>query len=173
MGQPNFPRDLYPGGNPAKDCPGGPPADPDTSCTSDEQTLFSCTTVDLRQVAVCAPKDLSSTGGYVQLRFGNGSGVFAIPDDAHRAQFRSVTKAQTVSFSSGSGAYIELDAQQRYIVYRNDSDVEGDSAGLVEMQGSTVLDQHKCNGAPISQLGPDLFSKVGFPEGPGSFDFDP
>src|SRR5262249_27014328 len=100
-----------------------------------------------------------------------GGQVQTLPDDGHRQQFRQEGKAHTVSASSGSIEYIELDeGGKSYFVY-DGSIGDTDGAGLAILQGENVLEQHRCGGPAQSPLSPSLFRPGALPGGGGPVDF--
>jgi hypothetical protein len=61
-------------------------------CRSEEQTLFSCRTTTKKLIAVCASRDLSTSNGYIQYRFGSDNKIeIKVPEDAEVKNFRQVT----------------------------------------------------------------------------------
>lgn len=138
-------------------------------CTAHEQTLFSCST-GRKTVSVCASADLSATDGRVQYRFGRPKAPeFAYPPPG--ADWRRVTRAGTLTFSGGGGAYLAFaSGPYRYVVYTATGRGWGEKAGLVVEKNGRRSTSLPCRGRETSELGPDLFTRAGIPEDPASFD---
>ena len=143
-------------------------------CTAAEQTLFQCSVAGGATIAVCGSKDLSATTGYLQFRMTSNDGKppAALPDDRVRDQFRSYETAATLMFSGGGGAYIRFGTDDNPFVVYTAIGRGFDESGAAIESGGKLLTAMKCTDDPHSQLGPDLFSAAGLPEGQDSLDFD-
>ncbi len=86
----------------------------DTHCTSQESTLFNCTT-GKKTVSVCASKNLSRSSGYLQYRFGaKGKPEIEIPE----AREYPGPTVKSGTLASSGGAYLRFyKAEYTYVVY--------------------------------------------------------
>lgn len=134
----------------------------DTHCTSQETTEFSCST-GKKIISVCASKDLSTTKGYLQYRFGR-QGVPEIQVPAAKNHPNPLVKSGTLSFPSGRGAYLKfLKGDYRYVVYIASSKGRGENSGVVVESNNKLIAKVGCISNVQSKIGPKLFEKGGIP----------
>ncbi|MDM0085057.1 hypothetical protein QTI17_31160 [Variovorax sp. J31P179] len=130
---------------------------------------FSCA-VGAKQIAVCASDPLTETTGTLQYRFGRPAKVeMAYPPMT--ADWRELTRAGTLMFSGGGGAFIAFDKRPyRYVVYSAVGHGWASKAGVtVERFGKRVANLI-CTEGTGSELGPALFSAAGIKPFEGSFE---
>lgn len=147
-------------------------------CTGMEQVVFSCRT-GKKMVSVCAARNSTKTTGMLQYRFGTPDSRDPLelmwPEgDAAPAK---VAHGENVPFAGGGGAWLRIPkGDHAYVVYTGIGKwgPKGETrtkAGLtVERKGKAIA-QLKCNGEPISELGPDWFEKLGITSADKDFDF--
>ena len=138
-----------------------PVAAADSHCTSQEQTVFSCS-LGRKLVSVCASRDISPTSGYVHYRFGPKNATeFTYPTPSasfHRANIQ----ARTLMFSGGGGSYLRfINDQYSYIVYTAIGKGWGTKDGVAVEKNGKLLSNLKCKDVPVSNLGDDFFSRAG------------
>ena len=141
----------------------------DAGCLPPERTLFSCNTGN-KTVAVCGSPGLSTSSGSLQYRFGSPSaGGLSYPPTG--ADWRKLTRAGTLIFSGGGGAFLAFDNTPfRYIVYTAVGRGWGSKAGVVVEKDRKSIASLACKGEVMSELGPDLFSTAGIAESDESFE---
>lgn len=152
-----------------------------TLCTPDETVVFSCATGATgtpRYVSVCASKDVSKTGGYMQYRFGQPSKLDIVFPDKKVPPAGQFTPGNLM-FSGGGGSYLQFGrGGYRYTVFSAIGNWNP-KGGKAEVQGVAVSNNGKelanlsCRkGADLvpGELGPDFFSKAGL--GESAMDFE-
>lgn len=135
-------------------------AAPPTLCAPAQSTLFSCTT-GADTVSVCGTADLSATSGALLYRFGRAKpGPWVHP--AEGVDWRPLTHAGTWVFSGGGGAWMAFaNPPYRYIVYTAAGRGWRAKAGVVVEHSGRRVANRRCKVAPLSELGPALFERVG------------
>jgi hypothetical protein len=130
-------------------------------CAPGQETLFSCSTSARKAISVCGSADLTATSGLVQYRLRNRAKLeLGYPPAG--ADWRQVTRAGTLMFSGGGGAYLSFSRPPyRYVVYTAVGRGWGSKAGVVVERNGKKTANLACQGEPQSELGPDLFSKAG------------
>jgi hypothetical protein len=129
-------------------------------CPPRQQTLFACST-GAKTISVCGSPDLTATTGALQYRLRGRSRVELSYPPAG-ADWRAVTRAGTLMFSGGGGAFLAFSrAPYRYVVYSAVGRGWGSKAGVVVEKNGKKIASLACKGEARSELGPDLFSKAG------------
>jgi hypothetical protein len=141
----------------------------DAICVPPQRAVFSCST-GTKVIAVCGSATLTPRSGRLQYRFGRpGANELSYPPAG--ADWRKVTRAGTLLFSGGGGAFIAFThSHYRYIVYSAVGQGWGSKAGLVVEKDGRRIANLACRGAVTSELGPDLFSKAGITEAGDRFE---
>ena len=139
------------------------------ACAAAERTLFGCSS-GAKTIAICASAALSATSGSLQYRFGRpGSPELAYP--AAGADWRAATRAGSLMFSGGGGAYLAFTNERyRYIVYSASGRGWGNKAGVVVERAGKRIASVACKGPVASEIGPSLFSVAGIEAAEGEFD---
>jgi hypothetical protein len=145
-------------------------------CKADELTVFSCST-GAHTASICASKEISKSSGTMQYRYGKGDKLDLVyPDPA--AKPADIFTSGTLSFSGGGGAWLRFDkAPYRYTIFTAIGNW-GRSGGKAEAQGVAVQKDGKefanfpCRGAVTSEIGPELFDKLGLKTGDSADEFD-
>jgi hypothetical protein len=138
-------------------------------CAPPLRTLFSCKT-GTRTISICGSADLTPTSGLLQYRFGRASDAEVIypPSDA---DWRAVTRASSLMFSGGGGAFVSFTKLPfRYVVYTAVVKDWGARAGVVVEFNGRRIAHRACEGAASSELGPDLFEQAGIEEADEDFE---
>jgi hypothetical protein len=140
-----------------------------TGCVPPQRTLFSCST-GAKTISVCGSQDLTANSGRVQYRFGPPAAV-ALSYPPAGADWRNVTRAGTLMFSGGGGAFLAFTKPPyRYIVYSAVGQGWASKAGVVVEKGTKRIANVACRDKAISELGPDLFSKAGIAQADDDFE---
>ena len=149
-----------------------------TLCKADELVVFSCST-GARIASVCASRDISKTGGFMQYQFGRTDGVeLAFPDPGARPA--DVFSSGTLMFSGGGGAWLRLGkAPFSYTVFTaigkwGRSGSPADVAGVAVAKDGKEFANFPCRkaSAAASELGPDFFDKLGLKASNSADDFE-
>jgi hypothetical protein len=139
-----------------------------SQCTNTESVLFTCRS-GKNVISVCASQ-LSTDAGLVQYRFGpEGAPDIRLPLAAQ--DWRTWTRAGMLTYAGGGGAYVAFtNAPYRYVVYTAIGRGWGEKSGVAVEKNGKLASNFPCMQEPVSELGPDLFSKGGFPSDPDGFD---
>ena len=136
-----------------------------TLCHADEMVVFSCPTT-ARIVSICASKNISKDGGYMQYRFGRKDRLeLAYPDLGSRPA--EVFTSGTMMFSGGGGAWLRFSKQPfSYTIFSaigkwGRSGSVAAIAGVAVQKDGKVFANYPCSVAAVGELGPDLFDKLG------------
>jgi hypothetical protein len=149
-----------------------------TLCKADELVVFSCST-GARIASVCASKDISKTGGFLQYRFGRTDGVeLAFPDPG--AKPADVFTSGTLMFSGGGGAWLRFGkAPFSYTVFTaigkwGRAGSPADVAGVAVAKDGKEFANFPCRkaSAAASELGPDFFEKLDLKASDSADDFE-
>ena len=133
----------------------------ESHCSELEQTVFSCS-VGKKIVSVCASKDISPTGGYLQYRFGKKDAPELIFPATTEPSQRSDIQARTLMFSGGGGSYLRfIKGRNNYIVYTAIGKGWGTKDGVSVEQDNKLVANLKCQDVPVSIVGDDFFSRAG------------
>jgi hypothetical protein len=134
-----------------------------THCSINERVVFSCAT-DSKVVSVCASADLA-----LSYRFGPpGRAEISYPPSSGS---RNLVKAGRWVFAGGGGAWLAFHRPPfRYIVYSAIGRGWHEKTGVAVEKDGRLLANLRCRGAPISELGPDFFSRAGIPDDERPFD---
>lgn len=146
-------------------------------CTPAETVVFACRT-GAKMVSVCASRDTGPTGT-LQYRFGKLDGSEPLEQILPEGQVAAARAAsgESVAFSGGGGAWLRFrKGQFTYTAYTGIGNwgprgEKRTKAGLLVEQAGKPLATLKCQGEPISLLGPDWFEKAGVKPGKEEFDF--
>jgi hypothetical protein len=138
-------------------------------CLPPQQTLFSCSTGN-KSVSICGSPNLSAGSGSLQYRFGSPARLELSypPTDADWRQF---TRAGTLMFSGGGGAFLAFENTPfRYVVYTAAGRGWGSKAGVIVEKNRKRIASLACKGEVMSRLGPDLYSTAGIAESDENFE---
>jgi len=139
------------------------------ACVPPQRAVFSCST-GTKTIAVCASQDLAASSGQLQYRFGR-PGAIELGYPPAGADWRTFTRAGTLAFSGGGGAFIAFtNAPYRYVVYSAVGKGWGSKAGVVVEKGGKRIARLPCKGEATSELGPDLFTNAGIAEAEDAFE---
>jgi hypothetical protein len=144
------------------------PAIANTHCSPQEKVIFSCST-GKKIVSVCASTKLTSSSGYVQYRFGlKGTPELQYPElTSPPSQF---VTGGTLTFSGGGGAYMRFaKGSYGYVVYTGIGK-DWEKSGIAIENNGKVEASLVCEKEPISELGPDFFTKFGILEDQRGFE---
>lgn len=134
----------------------------DSHCSEQEQTVFACSLGE-KIVSVCASKDISQAGGYLQYRFGKPKAPeLMFPSTTKPFSHRSDIQARTLMFSGGGGAYLRfINGKYNYIVYTAIGKGWGTKDGVSVEKDGKLIANLKCRDVPVSILGEDFFTRAG------------
>jgi hypothetical protein len=147
-------------------------------CTPLEDVIFACRT-GAKLVSVCASKDASPKGGYVQYRFGKPDSAdpleLMIPE-GEPLPSKSATGGN-VPYSGGGAAWLRFrNGPYAYVVYSGigkwgpkGETIENN--GLAVERGGKVISTLRCSTPLESELGPDWLEKAGIGTNDEDFDF--
>ncbi|MBL8516560.1 MAG: hypothetical protein JNM76_06290 [Betaproteobacteria bacterium] len=147
-------------------------------CTSMEEVVFACRT-GKKMVSVCADKKSTKTTGMLQYRFGtpDSRDPLELMWPENYAAPSKVAHGENVPFAGGGGAWLRIPkGDHAYVVYTGIGKwgPKGETrtkAGLTVEKNGKAIAQLKCNGEPISELGPDWFEKLGVTSAGKDFEF--
>jgi hypothetical protein len=135
-----------------------------TLCAANEQVIFSCPT-GAHTVSICASKN-PSKDATIQYRFGKpGSLELVYPDDGAKAA--DAFTAGTMTFSGGGGAWLRFSKGPfRYTIFTaigkwGRGEAPADAEGVAIEQDGKAFANFPCRAAADSELGPDLFERLG------------
>lgn len=141
----------------------------ESHCSKEEQTVFSCS-LGTKILSVCASKDISPTGGYVQYRFGKVNAIELIFPFSIESSHRSYIQARTLMFSGGGGAYLRfISGRYNYIVYTAIGKGWGTKEGVSVEKDNKLISNSKCRDIPSSIMGEEFFSRAGLGEDQNEF----
>jgi hypothetical protein len=147
-----------------------------TLCKADELIVFSCPT-GAHTASICASKDVSKNGGYMQYRYGRQDNVdLAYPDLG--AKPADVFMSGTMIFSGGGGALLRFNRSQFSYTIFTAVGKWGRSGGIARAAGVAVEKDGKqfanfpCRADPTSEIGPDFFDKLGLKTAFPASEFD-
>lgn len=147
-----------------------------TLCNADELVIFSCAT-GARVASICASKSLSKTDGYMQYRFGRNENVeLSYPELG--AKSVDIYTSGTMMFSGGGGAWLRFKKGPFSYTIFTATGKWGSSGSPLGVGGVAVQKDGKefanfrCRADPTSEIGPDLFQKLGLNSDSASEDFD-
>ena len=143
-----------------------PAAAAGSHCSASEVEVFACRTGE-KAVSVCASRDFSAKGGYVQYRFGKlGETPEMLLPAKQEHPGRSVS-GESQSFAGGAGSWLRFTSGQiAYVVYSGvgkwgPKGQTVEKAGVVVEKNGKRSANVRCVGKERSELGPDWFSKAG------------
>jgi hypothetical protein len=139
-------------------------------CAANERVVFSCST-GAHAASICASKDLSS----LQYRFGKpGSVDLVYPEGGTKPADAFIMGS--LAFSGGGGAWLRFDKGPfRYTIFTalakwGRGGVLADASGVAVERDGKAFANFPCRGAAASEMGPDLFDKLGLKESDEAFD---
>lgn len=154
----------------------GPLAASPSLCKPDERVVFSCST-GAHIVSLCASVNASKTDGYLQYRFGRDDTVdLAYPDLSAKPGDAFISGRLT--FSGGGGAWLRFGKGPFAYTIFTAIGRWGSSGGAAAVSGVAVekdgneFANFPCRTAPKSEIGPQLFEKLGLKEADPSKPFD-
>jgi hypothetical protein len=147
-----------------------------TLCRANELVVFSCST-GAHTASICASGDVSKSIGAMQYRFGRpGRLDLAYPDAG--AKPTDVFTSGMMMFSGGGGAWLRFSKGAfRYTIFTaigkwGPSESAADAAGVVVEKDGAAFANFPCRAGAVSEIGPDLFEKLGLKATDPSNDFD-
>lgn len=146
-------------------------------CTPTEQVVFACRTGE-KMVSVCASKNANRNKGYLQYRFGEPDSTapleMMLPED--QVIPGKSANGDMVPYAGGGASWLRFNkGQYSYVVYTGigrwgpKGETREKQGLLVERSGKRIANL-KCSHVPISELGPDLFEKLGIQSNNQEFD---
>ena len=141
-------------------------AEPASLCSAGDTVLFTCQ-AGRKTVSVCGSRDLSSSSGFLQYRFGNSPRAVELEYPKERGHPKDYFRFK----DEGQGAKGSLSNLQftigayTYTVYRFRHATESEFAGVAVKRGSSPLSFLRCGGAEPTDWLQELY-KVGLPEVP-------
>ena len=144
-----------------------------TLCSGAEIIVFSCRS-GAKTVSVCASKEASARKGYLEYRFGDPAAVPELVLPKERTIPRQAARGGVDPFSGAGGAWMKFQqGQYDYTVYSGignwgPNGEKREKAGLLVQRGDKQVALFKCAGKYWSELGPDLYDRLGI-EGTGEF----
>lgn len=146
-------------------------------CSSTEQVIFSCRT-GAKLVSVCASKNAGRNKGYLQYRFGEPDSTapleMMLPED--QVIPGKSANGDLVPYAGGGASWLRFNkGQYSYVIYTGigrwgpKGETREKQGLLVERSGKRIANL-KCSHVPISELGPDLFEKLGIQSNNQEFD---
>ena len=141
-------------------------------CGAREQIIFACST-GAHIVSICASAD----GKSLQYRFGVSNHLdIAYPDAGTPAA--SVFTSGMMMFSGGGGAWLRFTRGPfAYTAFTGigkwgKNEAIADAAGIAVSKGGGEFANFPCRGKVVSELGPDLFEKLGLEDKSEANSFD-
>jgi len=146
-------------------------------CTPMETVIFACRT-GAKLVSACASKDAGPNKGYLQYRFGKPDSPEPLEMVLPESQLppSRVASGEHMAFAGGGGAWLRFrNKDTRYVMYSGIGNwgpkgEKREKQGVVVERGGKQVANVKCTTAPISELGPDWFEKVGMKGDKDGFD---
>jgi hypothetical protein len=149
-------------------------------CTPLEEPVFACR-VGSKLVSVCASKNATRSGGYVQYRYGkpDSRDAFELEVPAGRPTPPRSATGDSMPFAGGGAAWMRFrNGEHAYVVYtgigkwgpRGETQ---ERAGLVVERGGKAIRSIRCSGRETSLLGPDWFGKAGIESRGEEFELPP
>ncbi len=145
-------------------------------CKADELTVFSCST-GAHVASVCASKGVSKSEGTMQYRYGKGDKLDLVyPDPA--AKPADIFTSGSLTFSGGGGAYLRFDnGAFRYTVFTaigkwGRGERPAEAQGVAVQKDGKQFANFPCRGGVTSELGPDLFDRLGLKASEAADEFD-
>jgi hypothetical protein len=144
-------------------------SDVPSHCFQNEEVIFSCNTNSNKVISICSAKNINSNYGYFQYRFGS---IGSFPEYVFPMNHDKASKffySGSLIYSGGGGAYLKfINANYNYVVYTGIG--KGWSKqGLVISDGDDEISRYSCTGTWESEIGPELFNKVGLTTDPYGF----
>lgn len=142
------------------------PSVPGSFCSTAEVAVFHCST-GAKQVSVCASRTATPQSGSLQYRFGKRGQAPEIRLPAKPTPPAHSASGDTLTFSGGGGAWLRFRSGEfAYAVHTaigrwGPGGEPRESEGLVVERGGKRVANLRCREAAQSELGPDLFEKLG------------
>ena len=142
------------------------PSVPGSFCSTAEVAVFHCNT-GAKQVSVCASRTATPQSGSLQYRFGKRGQAPEIQLPAKPTPPARSASGDTLTFSGGGGAWLRFRSGEfAYTVHTaigrwGPGGEPRESEGLVVERGGKRVATLRCRDAAQSELGPDLFEKLG------------
>lgn len=144
---PNPPQDQY--------------SDVPSHCFQNERIIFSCNTNSNKVISVCSSAKINRNKGYMQYRFGN---IGSFPEYVFPMNHDNAAKffyAGNLTYAGGGGAYLKfINAGYNYVVYTGVGRGWA-KQGMVVNEGVNEISRYSCKDTWTSEMGPELFNKVG------------
>lgn len=146
-------------------------------CAVQEQVVFSCRT-GKKQVSVCASPGATATTGSLTYRFGDpASGKPEIELPKSTVPPAKAATGGGDAFSGGGGAWLMFrQGEFSYAVYTGIGNwgpkgEKREKAGLLVQRAGKDVAVLKCSSKEQSELGPDLYERLGIQNGGSEFDY--
>jgi hypothetical protein len=137
-------------------------------CAQQEEIVFSCK-IDKKLVSVCASKEISPTGGFIQYRFGKKDAAELLFPKGDLSQ-RHV-KAKSLPLVGGGIAYLRFsNGQFDYVVYQAMSRDLGTRDGVAVLKAGKLARNISCDDLPTAMFNTEYFEKAGLPEDAEDFE---
>lgn len=136
-------------------------------CTSTESVVFACTTGS-KLVSVCASRNLSSTAGYVQYRFGKPGEPLEMSLPAGEVHPLKAAYGANEMYAGGGASWLRFrKGSYGYVVYSGigrwgPKGATMEKQGLAVENNGKVIANLKCSGKDSGELGPQWYEKVGY-----------
>ena len=144
-----------------------------TLCAANEQVIFSCST-GAHTASICASKNLSKDAA-MQYRFGKpGSLELVYPEGGVKPADAFVYS--TMAFSGGGGVWLRFrKGPIRYTIFTaigkwGQGGAVADASGVSVDNDGKEIAHFPCRGAAESEMGPDLFEKLGLTDAAEEYD---
>jgi hypothetical protein len=115
-------------------------------CTVNEAIVFSCTVTNHKIASLCASKDLTSTSGYLQYRFGRNTSSIDLKYPKQTASPKGKFKYSFEGFAKGQTAILAFDSSEyTYSVFRATSALESNNSGVIVERHRQFVAYIPCN----------------------------
>ena len=144
-------------------------------CGQDEAVMFTCPVAGNKVLSVCSSKVASTDTGFLQYRYGK-AGKTEISLPAAKTAPSKSAQGGTLAFSGGGGAYLRFqNGSTDYYVYTaigkwGKNGKTATKAGVAVESKGKLKTNIRCTAPETSELGPDMFEKMGVPEDTSDFD---
>jgi len=141
-------------------------------CQADENIIFSCETEHNKLLSVCGSKQLSSSPGYLQYRFGQPDKI-ELTYPATQVLPASAFQGRAQMFSGGGAVYLRFKIKEYdYILYTGSG--KGWAVnGLVLLDYSKFTSYLMCKNDMVSEISPQLLEQLKIPQDSDDSEFFP
>lgn len=154
---------------------------PSTFCATDEAVVFACRPGG-KQVSVCASRDATQPGAWVQYRFGkpDPAAPLELQLPAERLPAPQAATADTLPFAGGGASWMRFRrGDHAYVVYAGigrwgpQGETEERAGIVVERAGRRIASLPCAGGRADGELGPDWFERAGLRANGEEFELPP